>query len=37
MLLSEGKPLIPEAATRVWVTILEIQEDDWGIGGHTPQ
>ena len=26
---------VPEAAERVWVTILEIQEDDWGIGGRT--
>jgi phenylpyruvate tautomerase PptA (4-oxalocrotonate tautomerase family) len=35
VLLAEGQPLLPEAASRVWVTILEIKEDDWGIGGHT--
>jgi len=34
ILLAEGRPLLPEAAYRVWVTILEIKEDDWGIGGH---
>lgn len=35
ILLAEKKPLVPESANRVWVTILEIKEDDWGIGGHT--
>src|SRR6202167_2361205 len=35
VLLAEGKPLVPEAANRVWVTTLEIKEDGWGIGGHT--
>jgi phenylpyruvate tautomerase PptA (4-oxalocrotonate tautomerase family) len=35
ILLAEGKPLVPEAANRVWVTIVELKEDDWGIGGHT--
>jgi phenylpyruvate tautomerase PptA (4-oxalocrotonate tautomerase family) len=35
ILLGEGKPLVPEAANRVWVTIVEIAEDNWGIGGHT--
>ena len=35
ILLAEEKPLVPEAANRVWVTIVEIKEDDWGIGGHT--
>jgi phenylpyruvate tautomerase PptA (4-oxalocrotonate tautomerase family) len=35
ILLAEGKPFIPEAANRIWVTILEIKEDDWSIGGHT--
>ena len=33
--LAEGKPLDLEDANRIWVTILEIKEDDWGIGGHT--
>jgi len=35
ILLAEGKALVPEAADRVWVTIVELKEDDWGIGGHT--
>jgi len=35
ILLAERTPLVPEAANRVWVTIVELQEDDWGIGGHT--
>lgn len=25
----------PENARRVWVTIVEIKTEDWGIGGHT--
>jgi phenylpyruvate tautomerase PptA (4-oxalocrotonate tautomerase family) len=35
ILLAEEKSDDAEAASRVWVTILEIQRDDWGIGGHT--
>ena len=35
ILLAEGKPFAPDAAHRVWVTIVELKEDDWGIGGHT--
>ena len=35
ILLAEGKPFAPEDANRVWVTIVELKEDDWGIGGHT--
>jgi hypothetical protein len=35
ILLAEGKPLVPEAADRVWVTIVELKEEDWAIGGHT--
>jgi phenylpyruvate tautomerase PptA (4-oxalocrotonate tautomerase family) len=35
IMLAEGKPLIAEDANRVWVTIVELQRDDWGIGGHT--
>jgi phenylpyruvate tautomerase PptA (4-oxalocrotonate tautomerase family) len=34
VLLAESKPLVPEEANRVWVTIVELKEDDWGIGGH---
>ena len=35
---SEGRPgsaVDSEESARVWVTIVEIQEDDWGIAGHT--
>jgi phenylpyruvate tautomerase PptA (4-oxalocrotonate tautomerase family) len=35
VLMAEGTPLIPENANRVWVTINEIERDDWGIGGST--
>jgi hypothetical protein len=35
VMLSEGKSHFSEDANRVWVTIVEIQGDDWGIGGHT--
>jgi phenylpyruvate tautomerase PptA (4-oxalocrotonate tautomerase family) len=35
ILRAEGKPLVPEEANRVWVTIAELKEDDWGIGDHT--
>ena len=34
ILLAEGKQFVPEAANRVWVTIVELKEDDWSIGGH---
>jgi hypothetical protein len=35
ILLAEGTTFVPEASDRVWVTIVELKEDDWGIGGHT--
>jgi phenylpyruvate tautomerase PptA (4-oxalocrotonate tautomerase family) len=35
VLLAENKPLVPEHANRVWLTIVELKEDDWSIGGHT--
>jgi phenylpyruvate tautomerase PptA (4-oxalocrotonate tautomerase family) len=35
IMLAEGKPRFSEDANRVWVTIVELQRDDWGIGGHT--
>jgi phenylpyruvate tautomerase PptA (4-oxalocrotonate tautomerase family) len=35
IMLSEGKTLFSEDANRVWVHIVELQTDDWGIGGHT--
>jgi phenylpyruvate tautomerase PptA (4-oxalocrotonate tautomerase family) len=35
IMLAEGKADDAEDANRVWVTILEIHRDDWGIGGHT--
>jgi hypothetical protein len=34
-MLAEGKSRFSEDANRVWVTIIELQGDDWGIGGHT--
>jgi phenylpyruvate tautomerase PptA (4-oxalocrotonate tautomerase family) len=35
IMLAEGKSRFSEDANRVWVTIVELQGDDWGIGGHT--
>jgi phenylpyruvate tautomerase PptA (4-oxalocrotonate tautomerase family) len=35
VLLAEGKPFVLEDANRVWVTILDIERDNWGIGGST--
>lgn len=35
MMRAEGADETPENARRVWVTINEIERDDWGIGGHT--
>ena len=32
---AEGKSHFSEDATRVWVNIVEIQTEDWSIGGHT--
>ena len=34
-MLAEGKSPFAEDASRVWVTIVELQSQDWGIGGHT--
>jgi phenylpyruvate tautomerase PptA (4-oxalocrotonate tautomerase family) len=34
ILLAEGEPRLPESANRIWVTIVEMNEEDWGIGGH---
>jgi phenylpyruvate tautomerase PptA (4-oxalocrotonate tautomerase family) len=31
----EGSERTPENLNRVWVTINELDRDDWGIGGHT--
>jgi phenylpyruvate tautomerase PptA (4-oxalocrotonate tautomerase family) len=33
--LAEGKPFAPEDANRVWITIVELEREDWSIGGHT--
>jgi hypothetical protein len=37
--VQKGLPLMKNGGviilTGSWVTILEIQRDDWGIGGHT--
>jgi len=35
LVLAEGKTHFSEDATRVWVTIVELQTEDWSIGGHT--
>jgi phenylpyruvate tautomerase PptA (4-oxalocrotonate tautomerase family) len=35
VLEAEGAEKNPENARRVWITIDEIERDDWGIGGHT--
>ena len=35
VLMAEGKAFVPENARRVWVTIQDIERDNWGIGGST--
>ncbi len=35
IMLAEGKTHFSVDATRVWVTIVELQNEDWAIGGHT--
>ena len=35
VLETEGAENTPDNARRVWVTIMEIERDDWGVGGHT--
>ena len=35
IMLAEGKTPFSEDAHRVWVHIVELQSEDWGIGGHT--
>ena len=35
VLETEGAENTPDYARRVWVTIMEIERDDWGVGGHT--
>ena len=35
IMLAEGKTHFSEDANRVWVHIVELQIEDWGIGGHT--
>jgi phenylpyruvate tautomerase PptA (4-oxalocrotonate tautomerase family) len=34
-MLAEGKSLFAEDASRVWVTIVELQSQEWGIRGDT--
>jgi len=34
VLNAENAEQTPQNARRVWVTIFEIQSEDWGIGGH---
>jgi phenylpyruvate tautomerase PptA (4-oxalocrotonate tautomerase family) len=35
IMLAEGKAYFSDDANRVWVHIVELQCEDWGIGGHT--
>jgi phenylpyruvate tautomerase PptA (4-oxalocrotonate tautomerase family) len=35
VLAAEGSDNMPDNARRVWVTINELEGEDWGIGGHT--
>jgi hypothetical protein len=35
IMLAEGKSNFSDEANRVWVTIVELKAEDWGIGGHT--
>ena len=35
ILEAEGSDDGPHNARRIWVTINELERDDWGIGGHT--
>ena len=35
VLETEGAENTPDNARRVGVTIVEIERDDWGVGGHT--
>lgn len=35
IMLAESNSHFSEDANRVWVTIVEIKTEDWGIGGHT--
>ena len=35
IMLAEGKTHFSEDANRVWVHLVELQNEDWGIGGHT--
>ncbi|MDR6170389.1 hypothetical protein [Curtobacterium sp. SORGH_AS_0776] len=32
---AEERVPLPEELRRVWVTIVELEAEDWGIGGHT--
>jgi hypothetical protein len=33
-MLAEGKAPFSEDANRVWVTIVELESEEWGMGGH---
>jgi phenylpyruvate tautomerase PptA (4-oxalocrotonate tautomerase family) len=35
VLLAEGRSFAPECAARIWVTIVDIERDNWGIAGST--
>ena len=35
VMMAEGSDMNPENTRRVWVTIVDIDRDNWGIGGST--
>jgi len=35
VMMAEGSDMTPENTRRVWVTIVDIDRDNWGIGGST--
>ena len=35
VMMAEGSDMNPENTSRVWVTIVDIDRDNWGIGGST--
>jgi len=35
VLMAEGTEFVPENTCRVWVTIVDIEHENWGIGGST--
>lgn len=35
ILLGVNRPFVPEQANCVWVAIIDLEREDWGIGRHT--